>query len=345
MEFRYNGEYSVFIKPLYYAAFPVPDEGFNTWDDLNLIPTSKLVISPSAFNASIIQPSYSNAIIDLTDRNIGIYKYGQSSGDWEFIIDSSRYTSNRTISIIESCIHGYYSKVRMTNDETIYIGRVYISNIDQEDEYTKITLSYVLKPCDNIKYDENYGEISTNNDSSGGESGQIPSQDTTNMILLSDPMNVSSGWKLARSGHGLPTQLYEEYSAYASGGKKTYRTYIIPGSSVRLKSISNVNTVVQYMITKYSFKKDDDYKLYLKYGDSRHGLISGFTLANKKIDPNKNGGGYRFYINRYDILSEKSPNNQYIDLAIGIRTENEPDINYEISYFIYILTSVTGIVE
>lgn len=345
MQFIYNGEYSLYIKPLYYDVFPVPDEGYNTWDDLNLIPTSKLVIAPPAFNISIIQPPYSNTIIDLTNRNIGTYKYGQSSGDWEFIIDSSRYSSNRTISIIEYRIHGYYSKVRLANDETIYIGRVYISNIDQEDEYTKITLSYVLKPCEDIKYDENYGEISTNNDGGGEGSGQTPSQDTTNMILLSDPMNVSSGWKLARSGHGLPTQLYEEYSAYASGGKKTYRTYIIPGSSVRIKSTSNVNTVVQYMITKYSFKKDDDYKLYLKYGDSRHGLISGFTLANKKIDPNKNGGGYRFYVYRDDILSQKSPNNQYMDLAIGIRTENEPDINYEISYFIYTLGSGTGIVE
>lgn len=344
MVFRYNGEYSVFIKPFRYGGFPVPDEGFNTWDDLNLIPTSKLVIAPPAFNISIIQPAYSNTIIDLTNRNIGTYKYGQSSGDWEFIIDSSRYSSNHTITVIESRIHGFYSKVRMKNDETIYIGRVYISNIDQEDEYTKITLSYVLKPCDSVKYDENYGEISTNSDS-GGESGQIPSQDTQNMILLSDPMSVSSGWRLARSGHGLPTQLHEEYSAYASGGKKTYRTYIIPESLVRIKSTSEVNTVIQYMVLKYSFNKDDDYRLYIKYGDSKHGLISGFTLANKKIDPNKNGGGYRFYAYKDAILSQKSPNNQYADLAIGIRTENEIDINYEISYFIYILGSGTGIVE
>ena len=342
MQFIYNGEYSLYIKPLYYDVFPVPDEGYNTWDDLNLIPTSKLVIAPPAFNISIIQPPYSNTIIDLTDRNIGTYKYGQSSGDWEFIIDSSHYTSNAVISIIEYRIHGYYSKVRLVNDETIYIGRVYISSIDQEDEYTKITLSYILKPCDDIKYDENYGEISTNSDSGGGGSGQTPSQDTTNMILLTDPNPpVGTSWRLVKSGHGLPTYKQEEYKS----SNKIYRTFIIPDSLVKIKSIVS-NSTYMFMIILYSFNKNDEYKILGRFESVKRFSVSTPTRLNSKIVDGKYGNGYKYSSSRSGYFKIDSSKSTYLERAIGIRTEDEtPSIEYEISYFIYVNRNSTGIIE
>ena len=150
MEFRYNGEHSILIYP-YGDLLKSENDPYDTWIDFSLIPSSRPFTAPNKPEIDIIQIPARNNFIDYTDKQISMVSYGECSGEWEFIIDHNHLLPELSIYLIESFINGRLSIVQLKDevpDNIRYKGRVYISNISAEEDYTKVTLSYILKPLE-----------------------------------------------------------------------------------------------------------------------------------------------------------------------------------------------------
>lgn len=330
---RYDGEHSIDLYPYNHNNGDYLNNVYNTWVYFSLIPDSRPYIVPPSFTNEFIQPELSNSIIDFTKPYANKSIYGQCSGQWSFIIDHSRLSTNAALARLESKIHGNVCMVKIKGDDLFYKGRVYISDIQQEDEYTSVTLSYILKPTVDIP------EVIWNEESSGGGSGGgggSSQSENKDIILSSDPKSISTGWRLVRSGYGLPTSLYDSYKS----GTTTYYYYIIPGSTVRLTSKVS-NTSYAYLIRLYTCEKNSKVMYLTRLNDNRY---PGGAVLTKVTSDYSNTYGHLYSVNYSNYFKlESSKNNSYRDVSIGIKTtETNPNMQYQVSYFIYALNSNTN---
>lgn len=148
MSVIYNSEHSItFInaKDSYSSIIDYK----NSWTDFHLIP----VVSPalSIYNQSriIVDIPFSSKTIDYTNDILKdrYYYDGKINGQWEFYVDHNKWddwsTAKKTI---ENYLNGdsLYC-VLEDNHSLAYHGRFYISEWSDEDDYSKIIISYYIE--------------------------------------------------------------------------------------------------------------------------------------------------------------------------------------------------------
>lgn len=128
--------------------------GYNTWDDWHLIPSSRPVINPPEKKSSVIDVPGANGSIDESDSLTGFPIYATRQGSWEFYVDNNDiftgdsygYWEARRTEIADA-IHGIQCIVSLDDDPSwYYAGTVAINEWKSDKDYSKLVIDYVLYP-------------------------------------------------------------------------------------------------------------------------------------------------------------------------------------------------------
>ena len=141
----------------------------NTWNSWNVIPTTRPVINPPPVKRRYVDIPGANGSLDLTDGLSGSPVYEDIKGTFEFlIVNDIGYTGashddinfghdffgdtmvkdwwERYYSMVEF-LHGRKLTMFLDDDPTtIYHGRFFVNSYTPDNNFSKITVEYILEP-------------------------------------------------------------------------------------------------------------------------------------------------------------------------------------------------------
>lgn len=128
--------------------------GVNTWDEWNLVPTSRPVFAPPALKEHIIDIPGRDGNIDLSEALTKYPVYKNREGSFEFIVVNDTYVQAtkheqwyKTYSKIMEFLHGQKMTAVLEDDLNYqYEGRFYVNNWKSEEKYSKIVIDYSVNP-------------------------------------------------------------------------------------------------------------------------------------------------------------------------------------------------------
>lgn len=124
--------------------------GYNTWDDFHLIPSSRPLINPPGFKSSFIEVPGAHGAIDASELLTDYPLYSNRSGSFEFYVmrdyDGYYNWNNVYTSILEKC-HGRRVKLILSEEKDwYYVGRIAVNSWKSEKDWSKIVIDYQVEP-------------------------------------------------------------------------------------------------------------------------------------------------------------------------------------------------------
>lgn len=122
----------------------------NSWNDFHLIPVTRPYIANARVKLKSESLPLTNYRIDITQRLIENKTYSTRSGSWEFYIDMDKWDSwAQCYRELVQYFHGFRMGVRLKDqhrddEESLFKGRVYISDYSPEKDFSKIRIDYVF---------------------------------------------------------------------------------------------------------------------------------------------------------------------------------------------------------
>lgn len=118
----------------------------NTWDDWHIAPTSRPVINPPEVKTEYVEIPGADGALDYTEVLSGI-KYKNRTGSWEFVVINDYQDWNILYQTILSYIHGKRLRVVLEDDPQYYYnGRLSLNSWTSSEQYSTVTIDYVLEP-------------------------------------------------------------------------------------------------------------------------------------------------------------------------------------------------------
>ncbi len=119
----------------------------NTWSTWHLIPSSRPFVEEPTIVTKFVDIPGRSGPVDFTDFLTGSPQYGQRVGKWSFYIANTGTDPDALKTTIANALHGKRLKVKLQDDPTYYYeGRFTVSNIEQSNSRSMITISYQLDP-------------------------------------------------------------------------------------------------------------------------------------------------------------------------------------------------------
>lgn len=143
MSVTYNGAHSVaFLSKAANGTITVT----KSWDDLFLIPASRLSVAPPQPNYAIVSIPGSNQSIDVTQTIPKAFTYGRRNGTWEFYVDHDKYEKwISSFNKVKNNINGRRIVCVLMDDPSHpYVGRIAFKDWVPGDTYSKISVDYTF---------------------------------------------------------------------------------------------------------------------------------------------------------------------------------------------------------
>lgn len=122
----------------------------NTWDDWQMVPTSRPVIAPPAPKTNIVDIPAANGQVDLMQALIGYPVYKNRTGSLKFrLTNKSEDTVQERVNDIARYLHGVYMEMVLDDEpEYYYYGRFEVSAASYKGsgENGEITIKYDVEP-------------------------------------------------------------------------------------------------------------------------------------------------------------------------------------------------------
>ena len=129
--------------------------GKNTYDEWQMIPTSRPLVNPPEVKTTYLDNPGGNGSLDYTDSLTGTVLYGQRTGSWEFWLKPEAEWANVYSSLL-NYLHGIKHTVILEDDPGfIYAGRLKVNAWKSDQHNSLLTLDYNLDP---FKMTANEGE-------------------------------------------------------------------------------------------------------------------------------------------------------------------------------------------
>ena len=147
----YYGDHSIQIirtsSNIYKSANSNDYNGYNTWTDWHLVPSTRPVIDPPPTKTNFIDIPGANGVIDATEVLNNYPSYGQRVGEQEFYVANGYQSWHEIYSDIMDYVHGRSVYVILRDDPAYYYkGRVYVNKWKSEKDWSKIVLNFELEP-------------------------------------------------------------------------------------------------------------------------------------------------------------------------------------------------------
>lgn len=137
-DFIYEGEHSIGI------------DGRNTWDYWHMAPSSRPYVAAPKVKTEYVDVPGANGQLDYTEVLTGGVRYGQRTGNWQFLIDNGYWDWPVLYSDLLEYLHGKKHKIVLSDDpEYYYQGRLEINCNFSAKDYSTCQISYNLDP---LKY-------------------------------------------------------------------------------------------------------------------------------------------------------------------------------------------------
>lgn len=119
----------------------------NTWEDWHLVPSSRPLFNPPSVKTKIIDIPGGNGSLDLSDSLTKYPLYNNREGDIEFIVMNDYWEWYEAYSTIMNYLHGK-TMIAILEDEPdyYYVGRFSVNSWKSQKDYSRITISYSVKP-------------------------------------------------------------------------------------------------------------------------------------------------------------------------------------------------------
>lgn len=128
----------------------------NTWTDWHLIPTSRPVVAEAGVSTNFVEIPGRGTPVDLTEYLTGKPVYGARNGSWQFVIDNYHEYWESIRSQIVNFVHGKKLHVILSDVPTRYWeGRFTVGNLEPGENFSNITINYVLDVYNYSIYGEN----------------------------------------------------------------------------------------------------------------------------------------------------------------------------------------------
>ena len=140
MSITYYGAHSItFIRKRDHAIR-------NSWRDFHLVPSKKPVVTVPEVASVMIQLPRSSKVIDATNILSNKRLFGLSEGEWEFIIDDSKWEHwAYALDAADMYFDGTEFELFLNDAPSIiYDGVLKISNYSPGQENSSITIAYTL---------------------------------------------------------------------------------------------------------------------------------------------------------------------------------------------------------
>ena len=132
-----------------FTGTPLPGlsiSGRNTFSYWDMVPTSRLYVTPPEVKTNYVDLPGANGGIDYTELLTGSPVYGYRKGSWEFLLIPEDNWSNIYNSLIDY-LHGKQHTVILEDDSSHYYrGRLSIDEWASNEHNTTITINYILEP-------------------------------------------------------------------------------------------------------------------------------------------------------------------------------------------------------
>ena len=134
---------------IYINGRPLPGlsiSGRHTYTYWEMIPTSRLHITPPEVKTTYVDLPGANGGLDYTELLTGGPTYGYRKGSWEFMLIPGEQW-NTVYQDLCDYLHGKYHTIIMDDDLThYYTGRLKVSEWKSSAYNSLITIEYVLDP-------------------------------------------------------------------------------------------------------------------------------------------------------------------------------------------------------
>lgn len=118
----------------------------HSYDDWNLVPTSRPVIDPPEPKTIYIDIPGSDGTLDLTQSLTGDIKYNNRKGSFEFQVDRSQNWTSVYSEILDY-LHGRSLQIIMDDDpDYYYIGRAQVNAWKSNKNFSTITIDVLVEP-------------------------------------------------------------------------------------------------------------------------------------------------------------------------------------------------------
>lgn len=151
----YNGYHSIDIYlSNYYDESVRVSTPLNTWDTFHMVAEKRPYIAPPEPKYEYIDVPGRDGSLDYTQSLSGYPNYNNRTGSWDFIIVNDFYEPVdtyeawfETYSKVMAAIQGKIVIVVLEDDLSYYYkGRLHVSGLDSERNYSKLTIDYNLEP-------------------------------------------------------------------------------------------------------------------------------------------------------------------------------------------------------
>lgn len=126
----------------------------NTFEDFRLVAEKRPSVNPPEPKLEMVSIPGRDGDLDITDSLDGYTPFNNRKGTWDFIIVNDFYQIvdtyeawYETYTKIMSYVQGKRVRIILEDDLMYYYtGRLYVSGLDSERNYSRITLEYILDP-------------------------------------------------------------------------------------------------------------------------------------------------------------------------------------------------------
>lgn len=137
-DFIYEGEHSIGF------------DGRNTWDYWHMAPSSRPFVAPPKVKTEYVDIPGANGQLDYTEVLTGGVRYGQRTGNWQFLVDNGYWDWPVLYSDLLEYLHGKRHRIVLADDPGYYyIGRTELNVNFGAKDYSTVTINYNLDP---LKY-------------------------------------------------------------------------------------------------------------------------------------------------------------------------------------------------
>lgn len=134
-DFIYDGEHSIGI------------DGRNTWDYYKMAPTSRPFVKAPKVKTEYVDVPGANGQLDYTEALTGGVRYGNRTGQWQFMVDNGYWDWPVLYSDLLAYIHGKRHKVVLQDDpDYYYVGRLELDGDFGRKDYSTVTIKYNFDP-------------------------------------------------------------------------------------------------------------------------------------------------------------------------------------------------------
>lgn len=135
---------------IYEGGHSIGIDGRNTWDYWHMAPSSRPYVAAPKVKTEYVDVPGANGQLDYTEVLTGGVRYGQRTGNWQFLIDNGYWDWPVLYSDLLEYLHGKKHKIVLSDDPGYYYqGRLEINCNFGAKDFSTCQISYNLDP---LKY-------------------------------------------------------------------------------------------------------------------------------------------------------------------------------------------------